>query len=187
MKLRRLAYALAGSTLVALWLTMIFLPHLRQRTRLDVAIAQAEWQLGDFNRLVRELPAFMQMHRELTLRRQRLNSSLYAKQDILELFRQLGISASEHDLDLVEISPPVDELLKLNRIDVDSNEPQFLNITLGLRGTYTDFGRFVEDLEAAPYFRGVNSCYLRGDPTPKPAIDGAVSFQALIRATGESG
>lgn len=180
MSRRLVAYSLAGAAMTALWLFLIYLPAERERASLRSAIAQADWQLQDFQRVIRELPAYAETSRELARRKERLNSSLYAKEDILNLFRRIGAEASSHNLRLLDISPPVDELLALNRASPDRDEPQFLNITVGLRGRYLDFGRFVEDLEKAPFFRGENSCWLRGDQTPRPEIDLTISFKALI-------
>ena len=186
MNYRWLIYPLAGIGLIAVWLLLGYFPQERERLQLETDLATAEWELTDFNRVVGELPNYLEKYEDLSLQRKHLASSLYAKQDILDLFRQLGTAAAAHNLNLVEISPPVDELLALNRTSPNSNEPQFLNITMGLRGTYIDFGHFVNDLEQAVYFRGVNSCYVRGQQTPQPQVDCTVSFRALIKSTGEA-
>jgi len=186
MSYRWLLYPLAGIGLFAAWLLLGYFPDERERRRLETDISSAEWELADFNRIVGELPKYLATYEDLSLQRQHLASSLYAKQDILDLFRQLGTAATEHNLKLLEISPPVDELLALNRTNPNSNEPQFLNITMGLRGTYVDCGRFVSDLEQATYVRGVNRCYVRGQQEPQPQVDCTVSFRALIKSSGEA-
>jgi len=186
MNRQSLLYSLAGISLLAAWLLLAYLPQKREDQRLRAAIATATWEVNDFNRIVGELPKYLETYKDLSLRRSHLTSSLYAKQDILDLFRQLGTAAASHNLNLTEISPPVDELLALNRSNPGANEPQFLNITMAFRGTYLDFGRFVNDLEKTVYFKGVNSCFVRGHQTPEPQVDCTISFRAMIKSAAEA-
>jgi hypothetical protein len=88
--------------------------------------------------------------------------------------------AQAHSLRLVQISPPISELLELNRQAAVDNAPLFLNLTLDLRGRYIDFGQFIGELETKPYFRSVKNCVVRGGQTTEPAVDMTVSFKALI-------
>ncbi|MCX6835320.1 MAG: hypothetical protein NTW07_09355, partial [candidate division Zixibacteria bacterium] len=137
-------------------------------------------QLADYNRTVRELPEFLSANDKLEADRRQLNSSLYAKNDIMDLFHQLTADAHDHSLNLVQITPPVSELLELNRQASADNVPLFLNLTLDLQGDYVDFGRFIGNLESKPYFRSIKTCVIRGTQPPEHTIDMSLSFKALI-------
>ena len=134
---------------------------------------------------IAQLPRFLEENKQLERQRGRLNSSLFAKDDILKLFDHISEEASGYDLRLVEITPPVAELLELNRQATDANTPQFLNITLHFQGNFVNFGQYVSTLEEKPYFRAVNSCVVRGGQTIQPAVDLSVSFKALIGTVEE--
>lgn len=186
MNRRAVLYPAMGLGLLAIWLFLGFLPQQRERQQVQTQIETANWEVADFDRIVGDLPKYMKTYKDVSLKRSHLNSSLYAKQDILDLFGQLGTAAAARNLRLVEISPPVDELLALNRANPGSNDPQFLNITMGLRGNYLDFGHFVDDLERAAYFKGINTCYVRGQQEATPEVDCTVSFRALIKTASEA-
>jgi hypothetical protein len=114
-----------------------------------------------------------------------LNSSLYAKSDVLALFRQLTRDAETYSLKLVQITPPVAELLRLNEQAAKENNPLFLDITLDFEGQYARFGQFVADLESKPYFRDVRSCTLRSRPSAS-SIDLSLCFKALLGTPEEA-
>jgi Tfp pilus assembly protein PilO len=179
-------YAAAALAMTLVWYYAYYSPTSAQRADLGREIQKVEAQLADFNRTIEELPAFLAANKNLELLRGELNSSLFAKSDILELFWQLNRDATAHGLELVEISPPVAELLELNRRAPNEHVPQFLNITLRLEGEYVSLGRFVRQLEAKPYFRSINSCIVRGTQMVQPTVNLSVSFKALIGTVEES-
>ncbi len=186
MKRRITAYSIAALMLTLVWLMLIYLPTLQRKQSLDTRIIEAEQQLEDFNRTMEELPRYLQTSNNLERFKDELNSSLYAKSDILELLEQITLDAVDNGLTVVEISPPVTELLELNRATDLENEPQFLNITLSLSGQYLDFGKYISQLETTPYFRKINSCTTRGARQMEPKVSFTVSFKALIGAARKS-
>jgi hypothetical protein len=186
MKRRAALYAAAVLAVGGIWYALVYLPGTDQRAQLRLEIAEAERQLDDFNRTMKELPGFLKISRSLESLRHDLNSSLYAKSDILELFRQITQDAVTHNLKVLEISPPVEELLQLNRTSGDTLQPQFLNIRLDMSGRYVDFGKYITRLESTPYFRAINRCHIRGDRTPTAELDMTISFRALIGSWEES-
>jgi len=186
MKRRLTIYSVAALVLTLAWILLIYAPTVQRKQALNLQIKEAERQLEDFNRTMEELPKYLQTSNNLARFKDELNSSLYAKNDILELLEQITGDAVTNGLTVVEISPPVEELLKLNRAtDLDS-KPQFLNITLNLSGQYLDFGKYVNHLETTPYFRKINSCTARGARQLEPEVSFTVSFKALIGAARES-
>ncbi len=173
-------YAVAAIGASLIWCFLAYLPLKAKQDNLRRKTEEVRRQLTDYSRTTEELPAFLKANQNLETRRGELNSSLFAKSDILDLFRQINEDASDHNLELVEISPPVSELLELNRQATIDNEPQFLNIRLDFKGCYVDFGRYLSGLESKPYFRTVNACVIRGNQLVQPTVDLTVSFKALI-------
>ncbi len=180
MKQRVTYFGLAALGMIAIWYFTALLPMSARSSACHESIAELEDRLKDYNRTCLELPEFLEANDNLEALRSELNSSLFAKSDILQLFHQLARDARNHNLELVEISPPISELLELNRRAILENEPQFLNVKLDLRGRYIAFGKFVEHLESRPYFRQINSCQVRGAQESKPTIDMSVAFRALL-------
>lgn len=185
MKQKIALYAVSTAGLSLVWYLVVFSLVNTKLDAVQVRTTEVQAQLADYTKTVKELPAFLAANESLERLRNELNSSLFAKGDILQLFRQLATDAAEHNLELVQISPPVAELLELNRLALIDNEPQFLNVTLDLKGQYLDFGRYMIHLEARPYFRTINTCVIRGNPDLQPTVDMAVSFKALIGSLEE--
>ncbi|MCP4684508.1 MAG: type 4a pilus biogenesis protein PilO [bacterium] len=182
MKRRLTIYTVTSLLLILAWFLLIYSPTVQRKQALNLRINEAEQQLADFNRTMEELPQYLKASNNLERFKNELNSSLYAKSDILELLEQITGDAVDNGLTVVEISPPVKELLLLNRATDLETEPQFLNITLSLSGKYLDFGKYVGHLETTPYFRKINSCTARGAREVQPEVSFTLSFKALIGA-----
>lgn len=178
---RRIAYFITGGlALLALWYFVAYRPITSDSRAVKDAVTDVKKRLDDYNRTCLELPKFLEENRNLEEQRSELNSSLFAKSDILDLFHHLAKEAQEYDLQLVEISPPVSELLELNRRAPLDNEPQFLNVQLDFRGQFVPFGKFVEHLETEPFFRSVNTCFIHGSLDRRPTVDLTLGFRALL-------
>ncbi|MEW5795757.1 MAG: hypothetical protein AB1772_05300 [Candidatus Zixiibacteriota bacterium] len=173
-------FGFAAAALAVVWYFLVYCPTAQCLKVAHDDIDEAQLQLADFNRTMAELPEYLQADQNLQVLRHELNSSLYAKDDIVELFRQIVREANDYGLRLVQITPPVSELLELNRQASAENNPLFLNVTLDFRGEYLDFGRFVTRLETQPYFREATACHIRGQQTPSPVLDLSLSFRALL-------
>lgn len=178
-------YASIGGTVLTVWYFFVCIPMSTRLQTVHEESAEVERQISDYNQTLADLPNFLKANETLEELRGRLNSSLFAKNDILDLFNQISNEAAEYNLKLVEITPPVSELLELNRRASMANDPQFLNITLHFQGGFVDFGRYVSQLEKEPYFRSVNSCIVRGNQILQPSVDLSVSFKALIGTVEE--
>lgn len=183
---RIVTYSAAGLLVTLIWFLLVYAPIVKRKEALDGQISRAEQQLVDFNRTLADLPSYLQTSNNLERFKNQLNSSLYAKNDILALLEQITRDAVNDGLAVVEISPPVTELLELNRATRLEGEPQFLNITLDLSGRYLDFGRYITHLESTPYFRRINSCSARSGRNAESRVKFTVSFKALIGAERES-
>ncbi|HUV30271.1 MAG TPA: hypothetical protein VMY05_04150 [Acidobacteriota bacterium] len=180
MRARVAAYVCVGMVLLCLWAILVYRPLDREHGQVLQQVADVEAQLTDINRTLARLPEFLAVSSQLEESRLHLQSSLYAKRDILKLLERITDQAEEHGLTLTEIIPPVNELLELNRIVAQPDEPQFLNLVLRLNGSYRGFGRFVGGLESAPYFRGINSCQIVSSRDVNRKVTFSVGFRALL-------
>ena len=177
-------YVVTTAVLAVVWLAVVMYPIERDRAEFLRRSETAERQLIDFQTTVQQLPVFIESQRRMEALKNALHSRLYSKEDVLELFDRIQSSASEHGLKVVEISPPVEELLALNRQAPQDGRPQFLNLQLTLAGDYVAFGRFVASIEDAPYFRGINGCMINHFED----VDGITAnfgFRALLSRSGE--
>ena len=186
MKQRIIVFVAAALGFVALWVFLLQQPAARRQAQLDADLAATQATLADYRTTVADLPAILAQQNRLKSSRAELASKLFAKQDILELFRELDNDVRSHDLRITEISPPVHELLELNRKLQIPDEPLFLNIRLTIRGGYVEFGKYVQGLEQAPYFRGVNRCTITNSSVPGDPTIFTIDFRALLGSTAES-
>ncbi len=180
MKNKLVLYIGVAAALTCLWLLMIFLPLKRERLQVLEQITETEKQLVDIDQTLKELPVFLKESSNLEMSKTRLQSSLYAKADILKLFRQISDRAAARKLTITEIVPSVEELLQLNKTVQNPNQPHFLNITLYIKGDYIGFGQLVSELERAPFFRGINRCNINSSPDLSRDVMYSISFKALL-------
>lgn len=182
MNSRSMTFLGIGAAMILLWFFVLYAPLTREHHELDKKIIEAREQLDDFDRTMRELPGFLETQRNLEQFKADLNSSLYAKADILSLLARIESDASNLRLEIVEITPPIEELLELNRSDLSPEKPQFLNLTLNIKGRFVQFGKFVSVLEEAVYFRGINHCLVSGSRLGDAPENYSIGFRALLTA-----
>lgn len=185
MKNRLPLFIAAGAGLIALWYFVAFIPFQAERKSVDDRLVSAKAELHDFNSTLAQLPQIVQTRNALVQDVNEVNSKLYAKGDLLRLFADLKSKAGDFGLHVTEISPPVSELLALNKNRPDSAAPQFLNLTIGLSGEYLRLGQFVTDLEQSPYFRGVNTCSISGKPGSTGELQIFIGFKAMLGVVSE--
>ena len=170
--------------LTVAWLTLVYAPHHRAQERLSREAEEVRQKLNDYDIAMASVGNSMKTHETLRQLRNELDSRLYTKTDVLQLFELLKQQADKQKLELLEISPPINELLQLNRTVPDSAAPQFLNINLKLRGHYTDFGRFVKEIEKSDHFRSIRHCQiLRSLDQPEPPSC-QLTFKSLLGFAG---
>jgi len=158
LKARLIGYASFAVAMLILWTFLVFVPQHTLYLETTSKIIQAEKSLVDFERTILLLPSYVKTHHDLTKKIESLNSSLYTKESILNLFDQFYSIASKNKIKIVEITPPVEELLRINRINPDSTKFMILNVSIKVNGSYTNFGKFVSSMEEALFFRGSNHC-----------------------------
>ena len=180
MKRQLALYSGIALTLLVGWFFLLYSPLSNELVSAQVRAEQAEQQIAEFRRIMSELPVYLETHRVLERNRTDLNETLYARDDILELFDWISNRAQVLNLRVIEITPPVEELLLLNNLMPDPDKPPFLNLTVRLRGGYINFGSYVAFIESAEFFRGVNMCQITTSPDQTGPTDFLIGFQALL-------
>lgn len=173
-------YSVIGIAIACIWFFTAYVPYHREKQMADGRIADANSQLADFQATIAELPRIMSERESLLSRKRDLDSKLYTKEDVLQLFDSLEEDALRWNLKITEITPPIEELLYLNSIVADSSLPQFLNIGVCIEGDYVAFGRFIAGVESADYFRGINRCKILSRSDTDTKITLHVDFKALL-------
>ena len=180
MKSRLILYYALAITITCLWFFFAYSPTAQKCQEVRIQSATMELQMADFNRTMIELNNFLKTSSDLESHKSELSSQLYSKKDILKLFDELYKDARIHNMSIVEIIPPLEELLVLNQSVTDPDEPLFINLTLMLEGNYINFGKFVSRLEKAPYFRGGNLCRISSPREDPSKIKLKIGFKALL-------
>lgn len=173
-------YSGIGVAMLVGWYLLLFIPLNKERATVQLRAEQAREQLVEYQRIMVQLPMYLETYRDLTKARVDLNDGLYARDQILELFDLLTEQAERRKLKIVEITPSVEELLLLNSILPGSDQPPFLNLTVKLEGGYVAFGKFVQSIESAEFFRGVNRCLMTTAIDETGPTIYTIGFQVLL-------
>ncbi len=177
-------YISSISLALCLWFFLIFTPYTKEKKTLKDGIENSTVQLNDFAKTIDLLPKFVAERELLKKRKDFINSNLYTKEEVINLFSRLKMNASKHNLEVTEITPPIAELLHLNSFIPDSTKPQFLNIGVQVSGSYIEFAKFIKKIEQEPYFRGLNSCRISGSKDYNQELDLYIGFKALLGRIG---
>lgn len=175
-----LTYTIIGVALLAIWFFALYTPYEQKKIATTLKITECNQQLNDFSRTLTMFPAILDQKKTLDEKKQFVNSKLYTKEQVLNLFERLKHQANSQNLAVMEITPPINELLELNNSLPDSTSPQFLNIGLSLEGDYIEFGRFISALERENYFRGVNRCIISRTDENRNITNFFIGFKALL-------
>ena len=169
----------------SLWFFILCIPYVKEEKMLRIKISEDISQLQDFEQTISLLPAYISEREALKQKKDFLNSKLYTKEEVINLFSRLKDDASVRHLTVTEITPPVEELLNLNNIIPDSTKPQFLNIGVRVSGSYIEFAKFLKKVEKEPYFRGINSCRISGSKDLNQELNMYIGFKALLGRIGD--
>lgn len=162
------------------WYYFAYTPTHRELSVIHEQITASQTVLTDFQTTIAQLPDMITASNDMSARKQRQASVLFGKNEILRLIERIRAQAASERLVITEIEPPISELLSLQTAAAVPGEPLFLNITVRLRGDYVGFGRFVEQIEKLPYFRGINLCSIQGPPDQSTPIVYTLGFKALL-------
>lgn len=178
-------YSGIGVAMLLGWYLLLFIPLNRERTTVHTRADQARQQLVGYQQTMLQLPMYLETQSDLNKARVDLNDGLYARDQIIQLFSLLTEQAKRRGLRVVEISPPVEELLLLNSILPGSDQPPFLNLTVTVVGGYVNFGKYLQLIEGAEFYRGINRCLIITAADEAAPTTCTISFQALL-GTGET-
>lgn len=186
MNRRVLPYAVIVLVLAGGWFFAMYEPYRRQQAETRGRAAEARRQLAQYGRFMAELPTILAARKELEARKLDLNSHLYARNELIMLFEHLEQDAAQYGLRVEEITPPIEELLELNRAGLKSNGPRFLNIDVRLTGPFAGLGKFVQQLESERHFSTVRRCLITssGDRRTNPQM--LIGFTTLLGSGGAS-
>lgn len=161
-------------------------PAWERQAALDSQIKAGEAQIESLKLEVSQLPEILKRQKILTDEESLRAGDLFTRNEVLSLLSKIGLHCQQHRLAVDEIRPPVEELIALNRRNLNSPEPNFLNITLVLTGSYKSYGEFVIALEQAPYFRGINYSRINAQADGEKPAQYIVEFKTLLGRIGES-
>lgn len=180
MNVRRVIMAVVAAGLVLAWYLLAYSPNRAKLAALSTQLAAAESQLNDYKATAAQLPSLIAASTTLSEQRRRQVDVLFGKSEVLRLIDEVRREARGVGMTVADIEPPVSELLALRETADKPGEPLFLTITVRLKGDYIGFGRFVEQVEYLPYFRGVTFCSIIGpaDQSNPPLY--SVGFRALL-------
>ncbi len=180
MKKRLVIYSGTALVMLAAWYALLFVPFSKDHQEINTRIQQAQARLDEYHRIMEQLPKYLDTYKNLKRSMSKLNEGLYAKDQILDLFDLLHKQAAKHGLKIVEITPPIEELLLLNSIMPGSQKPPFLNLGVKLQGSFADFGRYVRFIENADFYQGINRCQVTKSEDDNSPINHLIAFRALI-------
>jgi len=184
MRNRLIIHGIISLALIAAWVVLVYMPLASRRKAVDLRIQSTNEQLQNARRSISLLPVFLQTRERLQTDRADLDSRLFGKSEILELFREISIVADAHNIRLVEMSPPLIELLNLEQVATDTTKAPFLSLHLTLEGRFADFGRFVDEMEQSDFYRIPERCQIVAPRSEDKPSQYHFDFKALLGHTG---
>jgi len=182
-------YIITGGTLgaiVALWFFFMATPATQERNDLKVSVAESEVRLTEMKQIMLQIPDYFAMQQNMAREKHMLISKLYSKDDLMKLFDEFARKAHLNKLELVEISPSLEELLEINQTLPDENSPRMLDITLKLRGTLRSSGQFIAEIEKQNFYKGLNFCRIANPVDKRPFSDVSFCFKAVLGTIKDS-
>jgi len=173
-------YIIISIVSLASFYAFIYVPWASETKITSERIIVTSQELRDFNTTIELFPEIMASHDELADLQKRLQSRLYAKDDIIDLFNHLRDEALKLGLAVNEICPPVEELLRLNSISLTEGEAEFLNVRVNLLGDYINLSRFIKKVEESSFFRGIGFCEFTSSGDPVMSTSMNLEFRALL-------
>ena len=183
MKLRISLYILGSAAIALLWYSFLISPAHKRQAQLEAEIQAAQVQLEDFQATLNQLPVFLQTRDGLNRKIEEINSRLYSRQEMLDLFDHVESLAKDQGLFVRELAPRIEELLVLAQTKPKPGEPQSLGMSLRLSGDYLAFGQFVESLEKQAYFKAVDRCLISDSPDMSGHLIFDLHFRALLETS----
>lgn len=156
-------YYIFGSLLgviIFIWIILFAVPVQKEKSHLDKEIKVAEAQLDDYNRILHEFNETFKNYEKLIEQKNHLISKLFTKDDLLKLLDHLKELGYKNNIEIVEMSPSVEELIKLNKSFPQDGRPIELDILIKMRASLKNAGLFIKTVESEDYYKGFNRCQI---------------------------
>ena len=168
--------------MTAAWHVLLTMPTRQKHSELQSNLYDANMQIKDFRKIMMMAPEFYKNHEKIKLQKMQLSSQLYSKENLLSLFDELESRANKNNLDVIEFTPSVEELLLINRLMPDDNKPQTLNIAVTLNGRLKNIGTILKGVEAENFYQGVDFCRITNSIDGQINSDFIYGFKAVLGA-----
>lgn len=180
MKSRHLVMAIAALGIGFMHYILLLQPAYEKKAELTRKQQEASELMADFKNTMLTAPEYFRMHRDILDRKESVNSKLFSKEDLIRLFDNLEIRASRYGLKVTEITPSINELLRLNRSFPSGNEPQILNMSIMLKGDFISAGKLIREIENEKFFNGPVLCRISNRSDDRTDSDILFSFKAIL-------
>lgn len=180
MRLRISLFVLSGMGIALLWYLVLISPAHRVQAQLQADLVATQIQMEDFQATLNQLPVFLQTRDGINRKITEINSRLYSRQEMLNLFDHVERLAEKQGLFVTELAPHLEELLLLAQTPLTPGHPQTLSLDVRLTGDYLSFGQFVETLEKQAYFKIVDKCLISDSPELSGKLLFDLQFKALL-------
>jgi hypothetical protein len=186
MKKRHIITILAFAAMMALQFFFLLLPQIKESEKNDRLISESNAKIEQYMKTMAEFPGFFKTQQELFKKKNSLISRLYSRNDLIKLFDRIEKLSNGHELTVIEISPSVEELLKLNNRLLDSDRPQPLNIVVRFKGDLQNSGKYIEAIESEDFFNGVNLCRIYNHIDNQKESEINFGFKAILGTIKDS-
>lgn len=180
MKQRHIIVLSISIIMLAVWYILLVQPTQQEHTKINIEITDAQTQIKDFKHIMMIAPEYYKNHDRIKQEKMRLSSLLYSKDNLLSLFDELESRAKTNNLRVVEFTPSVEELLRINHLIPDESKPQTLNIVITLKGRLQDLGAFVKGVEAENFYQGVDFCIITNSLDGQKNSDFVYGLKAVL-------
>ena len=166
--------------LFVLWLILFMVPQKKSEKLIEQSLTESEKRVINYRTIMHEFPDYIQSRHQLFEKKKHLLSKLYSKDDLVKLFSRFENKSKGYDIRIIEITPSVDELLKLNRQLLKENKPQVLRIEIRMQAGLSDVGRFIQEIENEDFYFGLNFCQISNPPAGEEYSEIRFGFNAIL-------
>ena len=183
---KRYAALIGGVGTVCLLCSLFVIGPLdRERIEVKSETAQLAATLLDYQTTMLTIDTYLKRRRELENRRISLLAGLYNRDEVLEIVGALSDMADKHHVRVKEISPSVEEMLRLNRVMTASSAPQFLEMAIRIAGEFSGAGKFMGDLERSELFVRLRNLHVIEREKGYVPAEYNIRFEAILGTSEE--
>lgn len=169
-----------GGALCLLLNALVIGPLNNERKEIKSETAVLSVKLLDYQTTMLTINTYLEKRRELESRRLSLSAGLYNRAEVLEIVGALADMADKHHVTVKEISPSVEEMLRLNRETPTDGAPQFLDMAIRISGGFSGAGKFMGDLEKSPLFVGLRNLHVIEREKGYVPAEYSIHFEAIL-------